>query len=330
MSKRKFLVGAATGLLALGLMSGSAAADPVGTPTFRDLAGSGSDTTQDVLNGLADAITIGGQKKIGSYDATGSATITPKDPATHPQCQNLARPSGSQAGVNALVAALDGGTNCFQFARSSSNSSASYAGKNLTYIPFAVDAVTYAVRSDSSISKKLTTAQLKSIYNCTAPGVGTTYKPLLPQFTSGTRQFFMKSLGLTDSANYTQQFPCVKDVDSTGQPIVESTGTFLTEPQNIAPYSIAQYQSQITGVAAAVQGKAVLATLNNIPATVLNTSSTFKRDVYNVLPNASLTQDPAQSVFVGPASLVCTNQDVIKKYGFGIAANCGDTSIVTP
>ncbi len=113
------------------VLGGAAQADPAGAPTYRDLAGVGSDTTQGVVNGLADAITVGGVKVLGSYDATGSANITTKDPATKPNC-TIPRPAGSGNGVNALVASLDGNTGCVQFARSSSNNSANYAGKNLT------------------------------------------------------------------------------------------------------------------------------------------------------------------------------------------------------
>ena len=328
MSRRKALIVAAIAVTLLG--AGSVAqADPVGAPTFRDLAGVGSDTTEGVVNGLADAVVVGGTKILGSYDATGSATITTKDPAVNANC-TITRPANSGEGVTALVASQDAANGCVQFARSSSNSSASFAGKNLTYIPFAVDAVTYAVRADSSISKKLTTAQLKSIYNCTAPGAGTTYKPLLPKFGSGTRSFFLSSLGLTNAANYTTTFPCVKDVDSTNAPIVENTGTFLTDSANIAPYSIAQYQAQVNGVVPAVQGKAVLATLNGLSPTALNTSSSFKRDVYNVVPTAQLANAPYAGTFVGSGSAICSNADLIKKYGFGPAANCGDTAIVTP
>jgi ABC-type phosphate transport system substrate-binding protein len=314
----------------LGLAATAAQADPTGPPTYRDIVGVGSDTTEFVVGGLADTITVGGNKVLGSYDATGTPNITTKDPAgANPTC-TIPRPANSGEGVNALVAAQDAGTGCVQFARSSSNNSSSYPGKNLTYVPFAVDAVTYAVRSDSSISKKLTTAQLRSIYNCTAPGAGTTYKPLLPKFGSGTRSFFLSSLGLTNSATYTTQFPCVADKDATNADVQENTGTFLTQPQHIAPYSIAQYQAQVNGVTPAVQGKAVLATLNNVSPTQLNTGSSFKRDVYNVVPTGRLATAPYNTIFPGANSAVCTNQDLIKRYGFGVAPNCGDTVIVTP
>ncbi|MFF0148021.1 ABC-type phosphate transport system substrate-binding protein [Amycolatopsis sulphurea] len=327
--RSKVLVAGLVALSAVLAMGGAAQADPSGTPTYRDIAGTGSDTTQGVMNGLADAITVNGTKVLGSYDAVGSTNITTKDPATNPNC-TIARPASSGAGVTALVNSQNAGNNCLQYARSSANNSASFPGANLTYVPFAVDAVTYAVRSDSSITKKLTTAQLKSIYNCTAPGVGTTYKPLLPQFGSGTRAFFLQSLGLTNAADYTTTFPCVKDKDVNNNPIEENTGTYLTEPANIAPYSIAQYQSQVYGVVADVHGKAMLATFNGVNPTDLNTASTFKRDVYNVVPNAALTTAPYNTVFSGSGSAICANTGVITKYGFGINPNCGDTSIHTP
>ncbi|WAL68357.1 hypothetical protein ORV05_11495 [Amycolatopsis cynarae] len=327
--KRTVLAAAFIALTAALSITGPAQADPTGSPAYRDFAGVGSDTTQGVMNGLADSITVNGSKVLGSYDAVGSANITTKDAATNPAC-TIPRPANSGEGVNALVAAQDGNTGCVQFARSSANNSANYAGKNLTYIPFAVDAVTYSVRSDSSISKKLTTAQLKSIYSCTAPGSGTTYKPLLPKYGSGTRGFFLSQLGLTNAANFTTTYPCVKDVDGTGAPIEENTGTFLTDPANIAPYSIAQYQSQVYGVVPDVHGKAVLATLNGIAPTDLNTGSSFKRDVYNVVPSAKLSDPAYSSMFVGGTSAICARTDVITKYGFGIAPNCGSTGIVTP
>ncbi len=329
MRKKHMLFAASAAVAAIALAAGSAQADPVGAPTYRDIAIVGSDTTQSMMNGMADAVLVNGAKVLGSYDARGSATITTKDPATNPACA-IARPEGSGQGVTALVNSLDAGNGCLQAARSSSNNSASYPGKNLTYIPAAVDALTYAVRSDSTVTKKLTTAQLKSIYNCTAPGVGTNFKPLLPQFGSGTRDFFLKQLGLTNAATFTTTFPCVKDTDVNGEGIQEHVGTYLTDTKNLLPYSIAVYNSQIYGTAPAAQGKAVLATFNNVAPTLLNVASTFKRDVYNVVPTGKLSDPTYASVFVGPTSQICANTAVIVQYGFGINANCGSTQLVTP
>ncbi|PSL52219.1 ABC-type phosphate transport system substrate-binding protein [Saccharothrix carnea] len=316
---------AAAAVAAVALVASPAQADPVGTPAYRDIAIVGSDTTQTVMNGLSDAVLVNGTKVMGSYDARGSDNITTKATGC-----TIPRPASSGAGVTALVTSVEAGDNCVQAARSSSNNASSYAGKNLTYIPFAVDAMTYAVRSDSTVSKKLTTAQLKSIYNCTAPGVGTNFKPLLPQFGSGSRDFFLKQLGLTNTANYTTQFPCVVDVDVNGQPIQEHVGTYLTDTKHILPYSIAVYVSQIYGNAPAAQGKAVLATFNGVPPSVLNTASTFKRDVYNVVPTTKLGEALYDQVFTGGDSLICAKTDVITQYGFGVNPNCGSTQLVTP
>ncbi|MBU4335296.1 MAG: hypothetical protein KJ548_01880, partial [Actinobacteria bacterium] len=53
---------------ALVLSAGPASADPPAT-TYPTLAGTGSDTTQFVLDGLSAAILVNGNRVIGSYDA---------------------------------------------------------------------------------------------------------------------------------------------------------------------------------------------------------------------------------------------------------------------
>ncbi|BCY05876.1 hypothetical protein [Actinoplanes sp. L3-i22] len=326
MQNKRFLAAVGMGLIAaLAVTASPAQADPTGAPTYRTLAGVGSDTTEGVMNGLSEVIVdAGGTKQIASYDAFGSATIKTKETG----CE-INRPAGSGNGVTALVASLDAGNGCLDFARSSSNNAASYAGKNLTYIPFAVDAVTYAVRSDSTISRKFTKAQLTTIYNC---GGGANFKPLLPQFGSGTRSFFLKSLGFTDAANFTQttNHTCIGEVDATGAPLQENNGTLLTDAKQIAPYSIAQYLAQTTVAVPDVHGKTVLGQLDGIAPTVLNTASTMARDVYNVVPTGKLAAEPYASVFVGPTSKVCANPNTIKKFGFAPHASCGDTNLRTP
>jgi ABC-type phosphate transport system substrate-binding protein len=329
---RKRFLAVVGGLLVaiLAFSTNPAQADPNGPPTFRDLAGVGSDTTEGVMNGLSDVVVDGtGTKLIASYDAFGSPTITTKDPAVKPACSNINRPAGSGNGVTALVNSLAAADGCIDFARSSANNSASFAGKNLTYIPFGVDAVAYAVRSDSALSRKLTKAQLTTVYNC---GAGPNYLPMLPQFGSGTRKFFLSSLGFTDAADFTSQpnHTCISQVDSTGAPLQENNGLLLTDPKQLAPYSIAQYLSQTTTVVPDIHGKTVLGQIDGIAPTVLNNSSTMVRDVYNVIPNSKLTDPEYLNVFIGSTSQICTNQNTIKKYGFALHATCGDTSIHTP
>lgn len=326
MQNKRFLAAAGAALVAvLAVTSTPAQADPAGDPPYRQLAGVGSDTTEGVLNGLSEVVLDStGNKLIASYDAFGSATIKTKLDGC-----SFNRPAGSGAGVTALVASLESNNGCIQFARSSSNNSTSYAGKNLTYIPFGVDAVTYGVRSDSTVSRKLTKNQLITIYNC---GGGANFKPLLPQYGSGTRTFFLRSLGFTDAANFTStvNHTCIGETDSTGTPLQENAGTLITDPKHVVPYSIAQYLAQTNAVVPDVHGKIVLGQLDGISATVLNTSSTMVRDVYNVVPTGSLTTAPYAEVFVGPTSKVCANPNTIKRYGFATHASCGDILLRTP
>ena len=329
MRKRNLFLIAGACLASLSLAVGSAMADPNGAPTFRQLAGTGSDTTQGVMNGLSDVIVDGTSTKIiGSYDAATAPgqTISPK--AT-PACTNIPRPSGSGAGVTALINSQTAGDGCLQFARSSANDAASRTGANLTYIPFAVDAVSYAVRGDSGVSKKLTLAQLTTVYNC---GGGANFKPLLPQFGSGTRKFFLQKLGFTDAADFTSQpnHTCISQVDSVGNPLLENTGTLITDPKNVAPYSIAQYLSQINGVVPDVHGTTLLGSIGSVSPTVPNTDSAMVRDVYNVVPTSQLGVAPTSTTFVGSSSAVCTNSATIKRFGFAPNPLCGDTAIHTP
>lgn len=328
MLKKTMVAAGFAGVLTAGALVSSASADPIGTPTYRVLQGTGSDTTQGVVNGLSNTIQLNGQLAIASYDAGGNgatATITTKDPATTSGC-TFNRPSGSGAGVNTLVSGAT--NNCVNFARSSANNSANYPGANLTYIPFAVDAIAYGVRTDGSVGKNFSTAQLTSIYNCNVPSI----HPFLPQFNSGTRAFFLGRLGFTDSAGFTSQpnHTCISQVDSNGQPLLENTGSLITDPAAIVPYSISSFLAQSAGTVNDVRGAITLGSIDRKAPTLLNTGSSQVRDVYNVVRNSDLTVDPVKSVFVGPTSAVCANTAVIQNYGFATNPNCGSTTLQTP
>ena len=302
---------------------GAANAEPNGTPTYRALAGVGSDTTQDVVNGLSDAV-LGsdGTKLIASYNATGGGNIQTKADA---KC-TLPRPNGSGAGRTALLKSLtpgDATAGCLDFARSSSlNLAATPQGQGLTYIPFAVDAVTYATASGSTIPRNLTQAQLVAIYQCQVPEI----KPLLPQAGSGTRAFWLAQLGLTE----TTKGSCVADTVGSNVSVQEHDGRVLTAPDQIVPFSVAQYIAQSFGAITDVRGSAQLGAVDGITPVALNTAFGIKRDVYNVVPTANIGTAPTSDVFVGPQSKVCTNTAVIQKYGFGTNANCGSTTNQTP
>lgn len=307
--------------LAAVFAAGPASADPQGSPTYRTLAGVGSDTTQGVMNGLANAITIGGVKVIASYDAVGSATINTKSQAS---CQGLPRPNGSGAGRNTLLASLQPASTtagCFQFARSSSLNLAA-SSPSLTYIPFATDAVSFALTGGSNVPRSLTLDDLKAIYKCQIPGI----TPILPQAGSGTRSFWESTMGISDADVNAGVYPCiVNGRDANNQLIEEHDGRVLND-NSVVPFSIAQWAAQASGVLTDLRGRSVLGVINGINPLVMNGSVPVTRSVYNVVPTSQLGDPTVGAVFVGPTSAICQNGTVIQQYGFATTPSCGDTS----
>ncbi|MFF0472428.1 hypothetical protein [Streptomyces sp. NPDC004284] len=317
--KSRARIGAALGVAALGLgvaLAPAAQADPSPVTQYRTLAGVGSDTTQDVVNGLGNVVVNAlGQKVIASWDATGTATIKTK--ATG--CV-INRPNGSSAGIDALRNAVDTNSGCLDFARSS-RGPADTSTTDLTWIPFAKDAVSWVKRSDSALPSDLTAAQLKAIYECTTTSLnGVALTPILPQSNSGTRAFFLASIGVTAPG------ACVQ------QGVQENDGTVLDSAGDIAPYSVAQYTAQEKAVVTDRRGAAVLGSVGTVAPRntdkTLNLAFPFTRDVYNVVPTAKLTNSTIASTFVGSSSKVCAAGTTITNYGFGtLGTACGATAI---
>jgi hypothetical protein len=326
MRKRNLLLVACACLATLALAVGTAIADPNGPPQFRALAGVGAQTTQGVMNLLSDIIKDGsGTKIIASYDNAGSATITTKAP---PANCTITRPNQGGAGTDALVHSLPANDGCVQFARVVTNDSASRPGAGLTYVPFAIDALTYAIRSDSTIPKDLSAAELTSIYNCQVPSI----QPLLGVFGAGNRTFFLKKLGFTDSPTFAGSpgHECVKDTDASGNPLLANDGRLLTAPNQLVTYSSAPYLAQVNGVEPDIHGTAILGSINGISPAVLSNNSFMSRDVYNVVPTNQIGSGTlTNQVFVGPTSQVCSNAATIQRSGFNTNPNCGSTAIHT-
>lgn len=318
----------AVGLFVLGAAD-SAQADPSGAPQYRPLAGVGSDTTTPVMNALSNDITIGGSKVIGSYDATGSATIATQAAAA---CQAIARPNGSGAGRTALLQSLAAGNGCLQFSRSSSLNLAATGGAQLTYVPFALDGVTYAITgTDTLIPRNLDLATLQSIYTCnpTVVGTGPNYSitAMLPQAGSGTRSFWEGKMGITDADVVAGKYPCITDKHN-GQPIEEQDGRVLTDSA-IIPFSIASYDAEESQTIQDVRGAAVLGAIGGVAAQQINSTFPVTREVYNVIPTTDTATAPWSTTFVGSGSLVCADAATIQKFGFTVASDCGSTTNVT-
>jgi len=334
-----FQVAAGLALVAAGAM-GTASADPTSTP--RLLNGIGSDTTAEVMNGISK---LAAGSNIASWDAVGSTTFDTGNSG----CTSVARANGSSAGRTQLIADSAG---CTQFARSSSFS----ANENLTYYPFAVDGLDFAVTQNSSIPKTLTKAELVSIYSCGVSG----YVPVLPQVGSGTRGDWLKYLfsgsdafpptGVTDTS-------CYLGLGTTGLP-EEHDGRSLTSTQ-IAPYSSAKWVSQMTATVSDKRGKSVLGIITDgaVSQSPVVTNSNFSsvRTVNNVIRRADATaiaatfgtdnianttddavaegsltptQIALKRAFVGPNSIVCANAGTLTNYGFmpipsGASYACG-------
>lgn len=328
MNTKKALTAVAAGLgaasLALAAMLPAAQADPTGAPEYRDLAGVGSDTTQDVMNVIANAVTKNGTKILGSYDALppdGSTTISTKAAA---DCQNIPRPNGSSAGRDALVASLQAGDGCLQFARSSSSRGTKTNAVPLAYIPFALDGVAFAVNSDGDVPKEMTKAELEAIYKCQ----NTSVVPVLPQSGSGTRSYWLGRFGITETQITDGTYPCLlpKADGGTGVPYTQEHNGLSLKKNEVQPYSIAVWQAQATAQRVDVRGKTVLGVLDGVAPTVINNSYGYTRKVYNLIPVSKA--DDATSLeheaFVGPNSLVCQQSAGINIQGFGVIADCGN------
>jgi hypothetical protein len=317
--------------------AGLAVADPQGAPTYRDLAGVGSDTTQDVVNALANDVTIGGTKVLGSYDAVGSTNIQTKATGC-----TIARPNGSGSGRTALLTSLQAnagaGDGCLQFARSSSLDTTA-STPSLTYVPFATEAITYVVTSSSVVSRTLNLTDLQKIYTCDPGYVGTApnwdVTPMLPQAGSGTRKYWEGQMGITDAAVNSGTYPCIINGAKNGQTYEEHTGT-LVDDKSLAPFSLAQYNAQSTLVISDKRGRTVPGSIGTGAAGGALTGLTYpnqfnpgfnlKRDLYNVIPTTQIGTAPYSTVFVGGTSLICADSSTIQKFGLLVASNCGNTS----
>lgn len=340
MRKRRLLLAVGAGLATVVLTAGTALADPPTPPPYPPVEGNGAQTTEGLMNDLCNNIIVDGANNAicGSWDVEGSSTITPKDPAAHPECANIHRPTQGGDGFDNLISH----PTCWDFAKVVTATDSGTRPIGFTYIPLATDALTYAVRSDGTVPLNLDTATLKRIYQCdtalTFPSNPNGYKPLIGSFGAGNRTLFFNKLGITDSANYTTQFPCVRDKDSNGVGLLANDGRVLTDKANLMTYSTAPYLAQVNRVDQDIHGNVILGSINGIPSEVLNTQSFIARTVYDVVRTGDISgptpNSAVQKLFVGSGSQVCSNATTIQQHGFSTqplnpGAACGDTHLVT-
>ncbi|WP_285709946.1 RICIN domain-containing protein [Microtetraspora sp. NBRC 16547] len=222
----------------------SAHADPTGAPTYRALAGGGSATTQELMNAMADAVTVNGQKVLASYEAASSqlsSTFTTKSPTTNPYC-TLNRPAGDAGGLGALGYSMAVADGCLDFARLAGEPTTPQLNSpvaNVTYLPYALDGITYVVDQRSPLHEP-SLDYLRAIYTCAA--TTTQYHPLLPASGSQLRSEWLAALNISEADLSNGKYPCVKDTTLNGRPISENDPSVLTSDEYaIVPYSIGQW-----------------------------------------------------------------------------------------
>lgn len=305
--KRRLVAACGIGLAAALIGSGVANADPVvpvgGNAYDRPLHGGGSDTTDPVMNGLAEVVENGGQKLLASWDAKSATGYTTRSAANTPVGSNCTfqgnptpdnavyaegfRPNGSSNGQKALRDAFTSGKStfgCYDFARSSSLPSASNLGTvGVNAIPLATDGLSFVRTSTSLIPKQLTKAQLQAAYHCafsnfknnSNPASATNFKALIPQAGSGTRKDWLTLVGITEADLTNGLYPCVTDQADLGprRPANDPASNPIQEHDSravnnfaIAGVSIAQWIAQKGGAIADVQGAAVMGTIKSTGA----------------------------------------------------------------
>jgi ABC-type phosphate transport system substrate-binding protein len=313
----------------------AAHADPVvpagGNTYDRPLQGMGSDTTEEVLNALSEAITVNGNPVIASYNAKGTTGFTTRSAANTPAGSNCTytgnptpsstyvegtRADGSGNGRKALADAYTSGKTtkgCLDFARSSSLGAAGSNSIPLAYIPMATDGLGFVVTGSSALPRQLTNQNLIDIYHCNYPGFSgatPTRFALIPQAGSGTRGTWLGKVGLTESdLTNASSLPCVSDQSDYGKsgstrggskPIQENQGNVVAN-NSIAPMSIAAYVSQMGGSATDFRGKSILGTItdgNGVVSYPIGLNTTFGN-----VGNAGLNFSGTRTVYnVVPAS----------------------------
>jgi ABC-type phosphate transport system substrate-binding protein len=272
----KLLAGTAVVATTVALTAGPALADPPSgtTPRATDIVGVGADTTQYLLDQVANTYDAGhatSKEKLYSWDATNPSTGAIGDNIeTKATCADISRPNGTGAGVTALDQNVTDPSlsshYCIDFARAASPRTSSeppYAPGGIAFVSLAGDAVTWADRSASAggtdAPANLTAAQLVKIYECQdtnwkqVGGQNAPIQAFLPQTSSGIRTFFLLALG----GGTTPITPgsCVIDGTTSDPNSLEQNegiNPILNTPEAIYIFSVGSYISQAYHSAACI------------------------------------------------------------------------------
>jgi ABC-type phosphate transport system substrate-binding protein len=325
---RRLSVLLAGSTVALVASAGVAQADPAATPAAGDLVGVGSDTSEHVLNALSTAYNATGPAaKLYSWNATGTSPLT-----TKAGCAPINRPNGSGAGINALIA--DGNAHCVDFARSSRGPQGTEA-QNYVFVEFARDSLSYATAKTSTVPASLTTQALHELYASAAGSAACRYTALLPQAGSGTRSFFLTSIGLSEATKGS----CAKDTWSGGAVQEHNPDAIKGDPTALAPFSVGRAIPFAADIKVNDVDDSVNPGTQNIIASVnpANAQSpapgeisirAYDHALYNVVRRADYDSDRYQNVF-GSFGWICSDSaaaGAVASSGFRLSDHCGATA----
>ncbi len=383
------------GIASLTALSGpSAQADPLFTTA--DVA-VGADVTQDLYQAYAGASapntattkwftplhsTAGDDNNvIVSFDAypQGGTTTNPGCITTEPGGPSFDRPNSTTAGLAALNDLVTGAgfentsgsctgatvvlTGQINFARAARGEKV--AGTNLTFIPFARDAVAYmyydSTNGDSTLSS-LTKAQLTGIYSGTITTIGgDTIDPCLTISGSSPRSNLETAIGVSDATAEANATPaCAQIQQNNGNAFYSFAKSLPAHTAALIPISAGDWIGQANGnsvdqsATARANGVALgsvtdgstnlglpyTGTAPNLtPNTTYYQDSLFGYNIYSVVPTRAITSsnldyDPnLVDLFVGSGSSICATaaQTTAHEFGFDSLTSgegtCGSTTM---
>src|SRR5215469_6905016 len=237
-------------------------------PAADDVVGVGSGGSSNVFDQLSydyNKIVKPGASHLHSWDATNPVTgmihdiIVAKD-----GCPKAPRPADSSDAIEGSASNLLGltagtttqvGTFCTDFARSARGRAPNDPPQGpggIQFLPFAIDAVTYATSAKTNAPARLTTAQLASIYTCAIRNwrrVGGRNAPIdaqLPPVTSDTRSIFLTALGNGVPIRPGKCVDASRNENPQNLPADdEGVNKYLRGPNVIFPYSVAAYLAEV-------------------------------------------------------------------------------------
>jgi hypothetical protein len=326
------------GLVSLTALGSQAQADPAATTAE---VGVGSDVTQDFFDSLSGAAapdsatttfytplhssSATDNRIVQSFDAfpSGGSTLNPGCITTEFGGPSFDRPNSSTAGIDALLAAINGGnswentsgsctnaevnvTGQINFARSARGPATT--GTTLTFIPYGRDGLGILIFDHGDgVLNDLTSAQLKTIYSSTTGQTtisGDTVEGCLTITGSTPRKNLETAIGVSDSVASTEAeaddpsgtTDCSQVQQNSGNAFYENFAENLPSGTDaVIPISAGDWIAQANGVAvdqsATARGAGLTLASITDSSDSTNLGQPFTGTIPNLLPNTTYYTD---------------------------------------